>query len=219
LLAGSGRTARAYSLAVLAVEECGKAGEFFVLAEMPEEVRAQAPVGRLLESHQLKLVAGLLMAALPLGSVASRVDVMSDAELAQAVGTLDEPADEADRLKWRGFYVDMDRNGRLRKPSEITESELTSQLGQARRAAAEAASALLGPDAQALVANPAAERVEIARELVSALNAAGTVRTPKAAADVLLRTASKFRARKATGPNLQRQAAEWSEGRAPRTPA
>jgi HEPN superfamily AbiV-like protein len=36
LLAGSGRTARAYSLAALAVEECGKAMDLTALAVMPE---------------------------------------------------------------------------------------------------------------------------------------------------------------------------------------
>jgi AbiV family abortive infection protein len=61
LLAGAGCTARAYSLAALAVEECGKAVEFTALAGMPERVRARAPLGRMLEWHQLKLVGGLLI--------------------------------------------------------------------------------------------------------------------------------------------------------------
>src|SRR5262249_59612852 len=45
---------RAYSLAALAVEECGKAVSLSALAMMPDALRAQAPVGRLLEWHQLK---------------------------------------------------------------------------------------------------------------------------------------------------------------------
>src|SRR5215468_2135506 len=81
-------------------------------------------------------------------------------------------------------------------------------------------SVLLRPDAQTQLANPPADRVYLIQELVSALNAAGDIRTPKAAADVMLRAARKFRARKATpGPLLQRSAAEWSEGRAPRPQA
>jgi AbiV family abortive infection protein len=112
LLAGSGRMARAYSLAVLAVEECGKAMDLTALALMPESLRAQAPVGRMLEWHQLKLVGGLLMAVVPLTNVTSKLADMPTAELAQTLSILDEPADEADRLKRRGFYVDMDRSGR-----------------------------------------------------------------------------------------------------------
>jgi AbiV family abortive infection protein len=217
LMAWSARTARAYSLAALAVEECGKAWDLATLALMPEELRAQAPVGKMLQSHQLKMVGGLLIAMLPLG-VAPKVDAMTDAELEQAMGTLDEPADEADRLKRRGFYVDMDRNRRIREPSEITESELTSQLGRARQAAV-SASAVLRPDAQAIVANPPADSVHLIQELVNALNAAGDIRTPKAAAEVMLRAFRQFRARKSTaGPVTQRLAAQWGEGRAPPPP-
>ena len=219
LLAGAGRTARAYSLAALAVEECGKALDLCTLTVMPEKLRARAPVGRMLQSHQLKMVGGLMIGTVSFVSLGSRLDAMSDAELTQTLNTLDEPADEADRLKRRGFYVDMDRNRRIREPSEITESELTSQLGRARQAAA-SISVLLRPDAQTQLANPPADRVYLIQELVSALNAAGDIRTPKAAADVMLRAARKFRARKATpGPLLQRSAAEWSEGRAPRPQA
>jgi AbiV family abortive infection protein len=216
LLARSGHTARAYSMAVLAIEASGKAASLATLAVMPKKLRAQAPVGRILTWHQLKLVGGLLIAVLPPGSVASRLDVMPDAEVEHILSTLDEPADRADRLKRRGFYVDMDRNGRIREPSEITESEVDSQLGQARQAVA-SASVLLSPDAQASMANPAADQVELAQELVSALNAAGYARTPKAAAGVILRAVRKFRARKATtsSPLLLRSAAEWREGGGP----
>jgi AbiV family abortive infection protein len=196
LLAGAGRTARAYSLAVLAVEGCGKAAEFTALAGMPERLRARAPVGRMLEWHQMKLVGGLLITVLPLGGVASWIAVMPADELAQTLSILYAPADEADRLKRRGFYVDMDGSGRVREPSEITESELASQLGRARQAAASGTSVLLGPDFQALLANPPAEGVELIQELVSALTEAGYARTPKAAADVILKAVGRFREHK-----------------------
>ena len=52
LLSGAGRSARAYSLAGLAVEEVGKAGSLAALAAVPASVRAQAPVGRMLEWHR-----------------------------------------------------------------------------------------------------------------------------------------------------------------------
>ena len=196
LLAGSARMARAYSLAALAVEECGKAMDLTALALMPERLRAQAPVGRMLEWHQLKLVGGLLMAVVPFTSVTSRLAEMPTAELAQTLSILDEPADEADRLKRRGFYVDMDHSGRVRGPWEITESEVESQLGRARRAAA-SAFVLLSPDAEARLASPPDRSVEFAQELVSALIEAGPARTPKAAADVILQAVDKYRVREA----------------------
>ena len=67
LLSGAGRLARAYSLAGLAVEEVGKAGSLATLAAMPDSLRARAPLGRMLEWHQMKLVAGELIAAMPFG--------------------------------------------------------------------------------------------------------------------------------------------------------
>jgi AbiV family abortive infection protein len=196
VLAGAGCTARAYSLAVLAVEACGKAGEFTALAVMPEGLRARAPVGRMLEWHQLKLVGGLLVTVLPLGGVSSWLAVMPADELAQTLSILDVPADEADRLKRRGFYVDLDRGGRIREPSEITGPELTRQLERARQAAASVASALLGPHAQTRLAHPPATGVELVEELVTALTEAGHARTPKAAADVIVKAVTSFRARK-----------------------
>jgi len=72
LLSGAGRQARSYSLAGLAVEEVGKAGILATLAAMPVKVRARAPVGRMLEWHQMKLVTGHLIAAVPLGVLAWR---------------------------------------------------------------------------------------------------------------------------------------------------
>ena len=116
LLAGAGRRGRAYSLAVLAVEECAKAMDLSALAAMPPRLRARAPLGRMLRWHQLKLVGGLMIAILPLGSVWQRVTAMSADELARILSTLNASADEADRLKRRGFYVDIDRSGRLRAP-------------------------------------------------------------------------------------------------------
>jgi hypothetical protein len=56
LLSGADRLARAYSLAGLAVEEVGKAGALAILAAMPKNLRARAPVGRMLDWHQLKLL-------------------------------------------------------------------------------------------------------------------------------------------------------------------
>lgn len=195
VLARSGSTARAYSLAVLAVEECGKAACLCALAVLPKTLRTQAPVGRLLEWHQLKQVGGLLIAVVTFDvpGLAPKLAAMPAAQLTQIVGALNVPAEEADRLKRRGLYVDMDRGGRIREPSEITEAEVTSQLARARQAA-ESAGLLLGPQGQARLANPPAEAIELARALVSVLaQTPRYARTPEAAADVMLNAVSRFR--------------------------
>jgi AbiV family abortive infection protein len=85
LLSGAGRPARATALAGFAVEEVGKAAALAVLAVMPENLKAQVPVGRLLEWHQLKLVAGELVAAVPFEvplTVLARFAAMPRAEIA-----------------------------------------------------------------------------------------------------------------------------------------
>ena len=119
-LAGAGQRARACSLSALAVEEFGKATGLLTLAQMPRNVRAQAPVGRMLEWHQLKLVGGMLMAVLGFGppGAAARLAAMPITQLEQILDTTGAFADDADILKRRGLYVDMDRHGRIRRPSE-----------------------------------------------------------------------------------------------------
>ncbi len=140
LLSGAGRHARAYSLAVLAVEEFGKATCLLALAAMPENLRAQAPVRRMLEWHQLKLVGGMLMAVVTLGppGPAARLAAMPITQVGQILDTTDAFAEDADRLKLRGLYMDMDRDGRIPRPSEITEAEVSGQLGRARQVASSA---------------------------------------------------------------------------------
>lgn len=194
LLAGLGSTARAYSLAAFAVEECGKALCVVALAVMPETVRTQAPVGRMLSWHQLKQVGGLLVAAVPIDppGLAVKLAAMPEGQATRILTTLGAPADEADRLKRRGVYVDMDRTGRVSEPSQITEAELASQLARARKVAASAA-LLLGRDAQARIASPPAELIELATALVNALSQAGRARTPEAAASIMLTAVSNLR--------------------------
>jgi AbiV family abortive infection protein len=194
VLARSGSTARAYSLAALAVEECGKAAGLTALAVLPKTLRTRAPVGRLLEWHQLKQVGGLLIAAVTwdVHGVAPKLAAMSASQLTQMLCALNVPAEEADRLKRRGLYVDMDRSGRIREPSEITEAEVTSELARARRAA-DSAGLLLCRQGQARLAHPPAEAIELARALVSVLTQARYARTPQAAVDVALNAVSKFR--------------------------
>jgi AbiV family abortive infection protein len=196
ILAGSRSWPRAYSLAALAVEECGKAFGLSALAIMPNALRAQAPVGRLLQWHQLKQVGGLLIAAVTYGSpgAAAKLAAMNAAELAQTFSGLEALADEADRLKRCGFYVDMGRDGRIRGPSGITEADVTRHFDRARQAVA-SASGLLDPAVQARAIDPPAEAAELAHALVSALTETHDARTPEAAAEVMLTAVGMLRDR------------------------
>ena len=193
LLSSAGRLARAYSLAGLAVEEVGKAGSLATLAVMPDNVRARAPVGRMLEWHQWKLVAGQLIAAVPLGEpgVATCFVTLSLSEIAATLDTARAFAQDVDRLKQRGLYVDVDRSGRVREPSEVTAAEVRDQLDRARQTVW-ATNALLDPRAPPWLANPDAAAVELSRALVSAFRETGFARSPEAAADVLLNAATKL---------------------------
>ena|SRR5215472_4035157 len=194
VLAGAHYTARAYSLAALAVEEVGKAASLAALAGMPEALKAHAPVGRMLEWHQFKQAVGQLIAVLPYGphGVAARLLALPAADLAEILSAVEVPAEEADRLKRSGFYVDIGRGGRIQEPSEITEAEVTRQLDRARRAAG-SARILFDPDELAHLSNPCPEGVELTLAGVSALSEAGCARTPDAAADVVVNTVSKLR--------------------------
>jgi AbiV family abortive infection protein len=194
LLSGAGRLARAYSLAGLAVEEVGKADSLAALAAMPENLRARAPVGRMLEWHQMKLIAGQLTAAVPFRAPgkATRLATMPLGEVAEIIDKAEAFAEDVDRLKQRGLYVDVDRSGQIREPSEVTAAEVREQLDRARQAAA-AADALLDPGAPLWLANAEAAGVEFSRALVSAFGEMGSARSPEAAADVLRNAATKLR--------------------------
>ncbi len=196
VLAEAGCVQRACSLAGLSVEEAGKTVSLVLLTMMPEDVRARAPAGRMLEWHQLKQAQGLLLGGVSyrVPGFAPKIAVMPADELARVLSTLKARADEADRLKRRGLYVDVGRGGRIREPSEITETEVLSQLARAGQAASTAGQ-LLEPELQAWLANPPPEGVELSRAAVSALTEAGRARTPEAATNVMLNTISEFRAR------------------------
>jgi AbiV family abortive infection protein len=206
MLAASGAAARAYSLAALAVEECGKALAVATLAVLPKRQRQHAALGKLLEWHQLKQVGGLLLAAVSLEEpgVARKLAAMPATQAIQLLRSVNTSADEADRLKRRGLYVDMERHGRIREPSEITGAEVASLLDQARRATA-SAGLLLREDAQARIANPSPEAIELARALVSELSHVRGVRTPEAATDVMLNAVDRIAGEEAKGARRFRQ--------------
>ena len=191
VLAKAGSTSRAYALAALAVEECGKAGCLTVLALLPVRLRAHAPVGRMLEWHQGKQVAGLLHAVVP-GAAVRKLAAMPVTQATQILSTITALADEADRLKRRAFYVDMGRGARIREPSEITEAEASDQIARARQAVAWA-STLLTEEAQSELANPDAKLHNAATAVVDAVIRTRYDRTPEAAADALAKTVSTLR--------------------------
>ena len=193
MLSGAGRLARAYSLAGLAVEELGKAGSLAALAAMPENLRARAPLARMLEWHQWKLVTGQLIAAVPVGvpGVADRFVTMPLSEITNILDNARASAQDVDRLKQRGLYVDVDRSGQVREPSEVTAAKVRIQLDRAWRAAS-AANALLDPGVPLRLANPGSASVEFSRAVVSAFAATGLARSPEAAAEVLVNAATKL---------------------------
>jgi len=180
LLSGAGRLARAYSLAGLAVEEVGKAGSLAALAAMPENLRARAPVGRMLEWHQMKLVEGQLIAAMPFGVAgkATRFMTMPLSEVAEILDQAQAVAEDMDRLKLRGLYVDVDRSRQIREPSEVTAAQVREQLDRARRAAS-GVNALLDPSAPPQLANPVIAVVEFSCALLSAFGEMGPSRSPQ----------------------------------------
>jgi len=193
LLFCAGRLARAYSLAELAVEEVGKADSLAALAAMPESLRAQAPIRRMLEWHQMKLVTGQLAIAVPLSAPgkATRIAAMPPSKFAKILDKAQAFAEDMDRLKQRGMYVDVDHGGRIREPSEVTAAEVDEQLGLAR-CAASAVDALLDPCAPLLLADPGSAEIELSRAMVSAFGETGFGRSPEAAADVLRNAVAKL---------------------------
>ena len=211
LLSAAARHARAYALAALAVEEAGKAAALFTLALMPRQLRARAPLGRLLQWHQLKLVGGMLIAAVPFGpqtTIAARLLAMPPARVAEILDNAQIFAEDLDSLKQRGLYADIDRCGRVRLPSEVAYSDVPAQLGRARRAAS-SASVLLDPAVQARLVHPPAEVAELCRALIRAFAEAGYSRTPEAAAHVMLDAVSKLQEHApASAPRPQPRSAE-----------
>ena len=192
-LAGSGSRARAYSLAVLAVEESGKAAWLACLAGLPNGMRTHAAAGRLLQWHQLKQVGGLLIAAVTFEApgVAAKLAAMPATQVMRILHSLGESAEEADRLKRRGLYVDMGPSGQISGPSEITEAQVTSQIALARQASA-SAGLLPDPEVQARIAKPPTSAIEFCGALAGALDQAGHTRTPEAATGVMLDAIRKF---------------------------
>ena len=122
----------------------------------------------------------------------AKLAALPDSELARILTMTEALAQDADRLKLRGLYVDMDKRGRIRRPSEVTDLEVAEQLAWARQVAW-SASLLCDPGDRAWLCDPPAEVVELSRALVSALTEAGDAGSPKAASAAMLEAVCKFR--------------------------
>lgn len=192
------RRARAYSLAVLAVEEFGKAAGLLALAVMPDELRAMVPardVRSMLEWHYLKQVGGLLMSAVQFGTpgVIARLAGTPVDELTKMLSTTAELARDSDEFRKRGLYVDIADDGSIRQPSDITESEARDQVERAR-AVAQSARPLTDPQVLALLANPPADGLALSSVMFGAYFDAGEVGGPAAAAAAVVDGVQRIRA-------------------------
>lgn len=164
LLLGAGRSARAYSLALLAAEEWAKAYVVLTLSFMPAELRAQMPVKDFrdfLEDHKLKMAGAWLLTALDAADpgVAGRVAAMPD--LDGVITTAVQQAGDANVAKQRGLYVDLLAGGMLSLPSEVTEGKAAEAVARAREVGA-AAALLHDQDALAQFADPPAAAGDLA---------------------------------------------------------
>jgi AbiV len=130
----------------------------------------------------------------PFGSptLAAQLAAMVPDQVAGIVEDAQVLAQDVDGLKQRGLYADMDRSGRVRLPSEVTEADVAGQLGRAKLAVS-SASVVLVPGTAALIANPPAEEIELCRAAVTAFAEAGYGRTAEAAAGVWLEAVGKLR--------------------------
>ena len=187
MLAAAHHAGRACALAALAVEEVGKSKGLTALAGMPDSLRAQAPLRRMMEWHGLKQAAGGLIAMVQArpSMVAATLADLPERDLDQVLSSLVGPADTADRLKRAGLYADVTASG-LSVPNQITGAEVVRQITRARQAA-DAAMAMADPREQARVVTPNDESTELTRRSIRAIARAGNTRTPAAGADVLVR--------------------------------
>jgi AbiV family abortive infection protein len=131
----AGYWARACALAGLSIEEVGKAVSLGLLAGMPESLKARAPVGRMPGWHQWKQAEGQVVAVVPYlpPAIAAGLLRMPEASLSKLMSEYGVQAEEADRQKRAGLYVDIGPGARIREPAEITEADAARQLDQARK--------------------------------------------------------------------------------------
>lgn len=188
LLAGD-RHARAYAMAVLSVEESGKATGLLALALMPDDHRARMSLrslAKLLEQHKLKQLGGILIAAVQWGrpGMSARLAATPVDELAELLNGMQTQADVTDYMKLRGLYADMARDGSVSRPSSITKAEAIEQVRRARDVVA-TASSLTDQKLMAVFANPPAEAMTISSVVFDTYINASSIDTASDAATVI----------------------------------
>lgn len=119
LLLKHARRPSAYSLAVLAFEEAGKAWLTIVTMMVPADVRPDWPHDDLIAKHVDKLMAAQMMANM-FASAYRGQDIM--ASLINTSENLEELAREHNQAKQRGLYVDL-LDATVWEPASVTKDE------------------------------------------------------------------------------------------------
>lgn len=120
-----GRWPSAYSLAVLAFEEAGKAWMCVTAMMVPDDIRPEWPYGELMAKHTDKLMAAHAMAHL-FASAGTGDDMI--ASMAEITENLEELAREHDKAKQRGFYADL-LDGAVWEPARVKQDAARRMVG------------------------------------------------------------------------------------------
>jgi AbiV family abortive infection protein len=128
LLLAHGRWPSAYSLAVLAFEEAGKAWMCVTAMMVPDDVRPEWPYGELIARHADKLLAAHVMAHMLTCAIDGRHMIDGLADIGE---DLEELAREHNQAKQRGFYADL-LDGDVHEPSSVTKAEAGRMVATVR---------------------------------------------------------------------------------------
>lgn len=191
ILCANQRWARTYTLAVLAVEELGKASGVLTLAMVPPALRAQVPVRDLLERHNVKHAVGLLMHLMEFGKPGVAARVESSPRLADQLAQLAVEARMSNLAKQRGFYVDL-ISGELKQPSDVTEVDARAALARVREVL-ESSGPLRDPETLQVLADPPPEVLRLAGLTVERYLESADIGGPEAAATAAVELARVIR--------------------------
>ena len=128
LLLIRGRSPSAYSLAVLAFEEAGKAWLCVIAMMVPDDIRPEWPHGDLVARHVDKLMAAHVMAHMVTTAYAGRDMITCLADIGE---DLEELARAHDHAKQRGLYADL-LDGAVWEPSGVTKDEAKRMVAVVR---------------------------------------------------------------------------------------
>ncbi len=128
LLLKRGKAPSAYSLAVIAFEEAGKAWMCVTTMIVPDEIRPEWPYGDLIATHVDKLMAAHGMAHM-LASASRGRDVITS--LAEIGEDLERLARDHNLAKQRGLYADL-VDGAVVEPASVTMDEARRLVGTVR---------------------------------------------------------------------------------------